>query len=161
MPKSITDNFNAGETKTLCIAGMGGELMSNILGKHMDISCKFDEIILQPMTQIEHLKAFLYDNGFALLDEVLAVEGEKIYDIFKVKYTAAKKIYTQIELLVSDVLIEKKDSLLYKYTQKLIKRYENILNGLKSSDVVDEKECDLYSSLLCEVKRINEIAKDY
>lgn len=155
------NNFRLSETKTLCIAGMGGELMSNILLKDIDIARGFDEIILQPMTQIEHLKAFLYDSGFSLLDEVLVAEGDKLYDIFKVKYTGEQKSYTQIELLVSDVLIDKKDFLLYKYTEKIIKRYKNILNGLKNSDIVDEKQYELYNDLLCEVKKINEIAKTY
>ena len=155
------DKFDVNETGTLCIAGMGGELMASILSKNFELACSFNEIILQPMTQIEYLKSYLYNNGFGLLDDVLVREGEKIYNVFKVKYVAANKSFSEVELIVSDFLIRKRDPLLYEYTSKLIKRYKNILKGLNKSESSSLEEIGYYKLILSEVIKINEIAKNY
>lgn len=155
------DNFNINEAKTLCIAGMGGELIASILSKHFDVTCSFDEIILQPMTQIEYLKAYLFNNGFIINDELLVREGKKYYDIFKVKYIGTVTVFSEKELIVSDTLIKKRDPLLYEYTTKLINRYNKIIEGLYKSETPSDEEINYYKNILSEVIKINEIAKNY
>ena len=69
------------EVDVIVIAGMGGILIKEILMHNIDKTFKAKRIILQPMKDAEKLRKYLYLNGFDILDEGIAVEGEKIYNV--------------------------------------------------------------------------------
>lgn len=72
------------------IAGMGGELIARIVG-----GCTFvtsdTHFILQPMTRAEHLRRFLYGNGFEISGEKGAYSAGKAYTVMLVTYTGEKR----------------------------------------------------------------------
>ena len=154
-------NIDMGIAKTLCIAGMGGELIVKILNDSFDKTKLFEEIILQPMTHIEELKAYLFDAGYNITEEKLVIDSGKIYDVFKVVLTDKKEQYNEVDLMVSPVLIKNKDKLLSKFVEKIIKRLKAKITGINSSGNVNEEELAKYSNLLFEVERIYETSKNY
>ena len=72
------------------IAGMGGELISEIIS-----GCTFinenTRFILQPMTKAEILRRFLYGNGFEILEEKGAAVSGKAYTVILAAYTGEKR----------------------------------------------------------------------
>lgn len=69
------------------ICGMGGELIIRIIRDGGEKAKK--RLILQPMTGIEKLRAFLWQNGFAITDELFPVEGGKAYCVIGAEFSDA------------------------------------------------------------------------
>lgn len=70
---------------TVIIAGMGGDLIIKILRESFSKFRGMKQMILQPMQQIEHLRTFLMDHDFFIDREEIVREGQKYYQIFRVK----------------------------------------------------------------------------
>ncbi len=72
------------------ICGMGGELIAQIIS-----GCRFlnadTRFILQPMTRAEFLRRWLYNNGFELIEERIAYDGGRGYDIMLAAYTGVPR----------------------------------------------------------------------
>ncbi len=68
----------------IVIAGMGAELISNILscGKNLHGI----NLILQPMTHAPYLRKWLAENGFLIKSEKAAAVGKHIYTIINAEY---------------------------------------------------------------------------
>lgn len=77
------DNIDSMEYDTIIIAGMGGELISEILSR-ADIRDK--HIILNPMTHPELARKFLYDNGFDIDNDLIVKDGRHYYNVLDASY---------------------------------------------------------------------------
>ena len=73
--------LSAGEVDTICIAGMGGALITKILDESPEVVQSARQLILQPMNASEKVRAWLNENGWALDDEDLAQVAGIIYEI--------------------------------------------------------------------------------
>ena len=69
----------------MSIAGMGGETIAAILSAAEWVKEKRLPLILQPMTAQPELRRWLTRNGYAILEEKLAQEGELIYVILSAR----------------------------------------------------------------------------
>lgn len=72
------------EVDTVVIAGMGGETIAAIL-KAAPWVRRGRLLLLQPMTGAPKLRRWLQENGFSILEEQIAREGEKLYSIWTVR----------------------------------------------------------------------------
>ena len=68
-----------GEVDNVAIAGMGGVLITEILGKDMGKTKTFKKLILQPRTAQGRLRFWLIKKGFDIVEEQLVREGRFIY----------------------------------------------------------------------------------
>ena len=75
------------EVDDIVIAGMGGELIAAILGQTPWVQEETLRFILQPMSHPEKLRAFLYENGFALLREETVLDGGRLYTVMLAAFT--------------------------------------------------------------------------
>ena len=67
------------------ICGMGGETIAGIL-ENGEIPTEHSPLfILQPMSGIEELRAYLYLNNFHVLQDRIVREGRKYYQVFSVR----------------------------------------------------------------------------
>ena len=100
----ISDGFKGLMDKsfdTAAICGMGGALISDIIKKGgSKAHCK---LILQPMTAYEQLRAFLWDSGFFIYDEIFAVESKKPYVVICCRYIGEKVEYGYSDLFLGKV----------------------------------------------------------
>ena len=96
-----------GQTDVI-IAGMGGALICEILDKADFIKDKNIRLILQPMRNVPDLRKYLFDNGFAIVNEALAAEDERIYEIICAEFCGQKREYTPLSLLLGPKNIENK-----------------------------------------------------
>lgn len=70
-----------GEVDAVVIAGMGGKLMTQILGEDLTKSRSFRKIIMQPRNGQGKLRYWLVKNGFSIIKETLVREGKYICEI--------------------------------------------------------------------------------
>lgn len=115
------------KTDCFVIAGMGGELIANIIkGRHTD---KY--MVLQPMTAINELVQFLSENGYEIIKRTLCADGDKIYNALLVKYDGKKRkadLYGGFE----------KNALFYEYMKREQKRVVTAMRGINSSEKSDK-----------------------
>ena len=128
---------------TASIAGMGGILIALKLEK----APRGKLYILQPMRDAHFLRAYLSSNGFELVDEKLAEEGNKIYTVIAVR--DGKGVLSEKELYLGKLL--KKDPLFEKFRTRLSNKYKKKYEGLKlsSTDKTAEiEECERIINIL-------------
>lgn len=121
------------------IAGMGGELIAEIIADAPFLKEGDRELVLQPMTAVYELRKYLVENGFTIIDEEIAKEEEKLYVVIVAKAGKTLK-YNEIDLLFGEKLKERNKELERLYLEKLIKEYEKIINGLEKGKLTEKAE---------------------
>ncbi|MFI3330146.1 MAG: tRNA (adenine(22)-N(1))-methyltransferase TrmK, partial [bacterium] len=66
-----------GTLDCLVISGIGGYLMTKILSQSLDKIKKANKIVLQPNSDFEVLRKFLFDNGFDIVLENMILDNDK------------------------------------------------------------------------------------
>lgn len=79
------DSLDENDFDTIIIAGMGGELIADILSRHSYVKEK--HLILQPMTHPECVRKFLFDNGFEIENDLVVPDGKHHYNVLDAYYT--------------------------------------------------------------------------
>ena len=74
-----------GEADAIVIAGMGGETIAAILQAAPWVRERDVPLILQPMSSMPDLRAWLRENGFRIETERLAREGDALYTALLVR----------------------------------------------------------------------------
>lgn len=73
------------EADAIVIAGMGGETIAAILAAAPWTRERAVSLILQPMSSMSDLRAWLGQNGYDILEERLAREGDSLYTALSVR----------------------------------------------------------------------------
>lgn len=84
------------EVEEIIIAGMGGEMIRQILQADEAKAKSAAQLILQPMNAQYELRQWLCANQFKIIKEDIATEGHKVYNIFLV--TAGKMPIPRAEI---------------------------------------------------------------
>lgn len=82
----------------IIIAGMGGELIRDILNASEYVKNKDVRLILQPMTMSDVLREYLYVSGYDILDEKVCVAAGKCYQIICAHFDGVSKQVDTTEL---------------------------------------------------------------
>lgn len=75
------------EVDDIVIAGMGGETIAAILEAAPWVCDARYRLVLQPMSKPERLRQFLYSAGFAIEEETVVAEGERLYNVMVCHFT--------------------------------------------------------------------------
>ena len=121
---SITKEDNITD---IVIAGMGGEIISEIIINSPLTKDESLNIILQPMTKSEELIKNLYKMGFEIVKQNCAVSNNKCYTIMKVHYRG-KSVDVQEEFCYLGKL-DLKDEKSIRFVNQHIKHLENKSKG--------------------------------
>lgn len=123
---------------TVVIAGMGGELISEIVDRAPFVRSDKITLILQPMTCAAELRKYLLSAGFEIERERLAYEDRHIYQILVCRHTNSEQEYTTSELETGrDHEDRELVPALYK---KYIAKYEKIIKGKEKAGLDAETE---------------------
>ena len=145
--------LKVGEVNGVIIAGMGGNLIRDIILEDIEKVKLYDFLILQPAQNPE----FLYNNNFEILNEDLILDDGKFYELFKVKYNEnAKKINIKDEISyeISSILLESNNSLVNDYIKSKIKKYENIITYIKDDTSLAKKKKDILNEKINKLKEM-------
>ncbi|SCG83595.1 hypothetical protein DW1_2028 [Proteiniborus sp. DW1] len=126
------------EVDTIIIAGMGGHLIAEILDNSKEITETAKRFILQPMVASAELRRYLYNNDYTIIDEKLAKEGSKLYEVMEVIH-GKEKIDKDIYYEIGIKLFENKDKHLREFIESKIKKIEKVLINLSDTETAEGK----------------------
>lgn len=180
-------NYEIGEADALICAGMGGGLMQRILGAEQEKAASFQELILQPQSEIEQFRRFLRENGYGICDEEILLEEGKYYQVIRAvpqrmedgtgggKDAAdSKGAFMEPELRdgrtedelcklkdrYGPVLTEKKTPVFLSFLDREAAQYKEILENLRAQGLSEEKRRTRYEqveALLRDNMRVRQI----
>lgn len=121
-----------GEVEAVVIAGMGGNLIRDILEYDKNKLFSYKYMILLPAQNPEVLRKYLYSNGYKIIDEDLCEDDNIYYELFKVQKCEDDKIeLDEIFYEFSPILLKKKHPLMKTYLESKEEKYKKILQFIK------------------------------
>ncbi len=127
------DELRPGEADAIVIAGMGGEMIRDILERDrtarnvLGSSCAKNNsgegtaapvLVLQPQTHFEYVRMWLSENGWEIADEDMCREDDKFYPCIKaVKGSNAGTMLTSDEIYFGPRLLERKHPVLKEFLE--------------------------------------------
>jgi ribosomal protein L11 methyltransferase (prmA) len=123
------EKLKTDEADTFIIAGMGGELIIDILDRGQGFFDKKNTFILSPHTKIEEVRNYLLRKGLKILKEDMCIDEGKFYTVMEAVYIGKTFSYTKGELLFGKYLIDNKNTVLFEYLKKEKQKYLNIIAG--------------------------------
>lgn len=154
-----------GEVEAVLIAGMGGGLVMHILKDGEKVCQSAKELILQPQSEIEHVREFLREKGYTILAEDMVYEDGKFYPMMKVQYQGenenAQKASEVLKLsdLYGGLLLQNRHPVLKTFLEKERLIYTGIKENLEK-----QPESEKIRTRLAEVEDIlhyNELALQF
>lgn len=142
-----------GAATDVVIAGMGGELICEILSLHHLLRTSV-RLILQPNTRAPILRRFLADNGFNIVSERAAEEGKFVYTVM-----IAERVHDGLRRVVTDFeaetgKLDPNDPAAKKYLKNNANRLRQAAEGMaRSTDPDDKKEAERQIGLADEIEK--------
>lgn len=118
---------------TIVMAGMGGELIVDILTENLDVAKRMKKIILCPNKKNYELRKFLSENGFLIEKELITQEANFFYEAFLVKPVNDIVKLTDIECEFGPYLLKYKNDV---FKAKWCFRLNQYMNIIHNSDCV-------------------------
>lgn len=130
------DRLDSGEVDTAVIAGMGGDLICEIISRHPDV---VNELILSPHTHPEKVRQSLRDHQYAIIDENMISDGSKYYVVIKaIKGKSDDYEDEPMYDYFGKILIERKDEILLRFLCNEVKKFSNISQKKEYLDFVNK-----------------------
>ena len=124
------------EVEVAIIAGMGGNLIRDILEESIDKVSSLNYLILVPAQNPEVLREYLYNNDYEIICEDLCEEEGIYYELFKVRKKDGESMaLDSIYYEVSPKLLMQKHPLIKDYLNSKIDNYKRILSFITESTV--------------------------
>lgn len=118
---------------TIVMAGMGGELIVDILTENLDVAKRMKKIILCPNKKNYELRKYLSENGFLIEKELITQEANFFYEAFLVKPVNDIVKLTDIECEFGPYLLKYKNDV---FKAKWCFRLNQYMNIIHNSDCV-------------------------
>lgn len=135
-----------GDSNAAIIAGMGGELIINIIENSLDVARSLSYLIIQPQSVQNEVREWIEVNGFSIEDEALSEENGKFYEAIRISNgnwkSPSKNAYeTGIYLNKNPELYEKFINQKIKTNQFALKQLENSKSerGAIQKKVIEER----------------------
>lgn len=119
------------EVEAAIIAGMGGNLIRDIIEDSLEVFKHLNYAVLQPVQNPEVLREYIYKSGFTILDETIVKDDEKYYEVIKVKYDNNKQNIEPIFYEISKTLFIKKDPVFKEYIEFKLNKYTRVYENIK------------------------------
>ena len=131
------------EVDTICVAGMGGALIAEILNDSPQILKSVQKLILQPMNATEKILSWLKNNSWYIADIELAEVGGIIYEIISAVKNPA---------LIAAVTKKEISPLLPKFNAQKISKLQRVLDEMSKSPsaAISEK----FFNIQAEIERL-------
>lgn len=116
------------EVEEVVIAGMGGNLIRDIIQKDLNKVASCNYLVLIPAQNPEVLREYLYKNDFEVIKEDLCFDEGIYYELFKVRKSEGQA--TELDSIyyeISPMLLRSKHPLMKEYIDYKIDEYNRIL----------------------------------
>ncbi len=135
--------------KTILISGMGGNLITEILGGNNEILNSVDELVLQPQSEIFRVRHFLHEAGYNIVFEKMIFDEKKYYNIIKA-VRGYEQYDCEYEYTYGKYLIDNNDAVFMEYLSMLYNKNIKIVNNI----------ADKQSERVTEITKENEVIKE-
>lgn len=143
------EKYEKGECDLIVIAGMGGNLIAEILDKSPDVARSADKLVLSPNSCESDLRKYLYENGYDIISESAVSEGKHQYLVMTVKYTGNIRNVSETVCYIGEKLIDQTDDEdVRAYLNKLKRKITVRMNGLKKAEHFDSDQFELLQKIL-------------
>lgn len=148
--------ITADEVDDIIIAGMGGELIAKIIDAAPWVRDNKKHLILQPMTKSEHLREYLYKNGFEIIKENAVVADNKVYSVMCCVYSEKEIVFDNTAIYIGKLNEDNSDAA-REYILGKIKMLELKANGLSVSG--HDEEAQKIRSIISEIKQLPQVSE--
>ena len=167
------ENYRVGEAEVLVCAGMGGPLMQRILSEDPEKTESFQELILQPQSELREFRMFLREAGYIVLDEEIVFEDGKYYFPMRVRpchgikpeplqkenLTEEDRILREIFDRYGGALVRRREPVLMQYLDQQNRILEDILEKLRTLDPGDERRKQRFEEVAAEREILREAVR--
>ncbi|WP_353855211.1 tRNA (adenine(22)-N(1))-methyltransferase TrmK [Bacillus sp. Bos-x628] len=133
-----------GEVNAVTIAGMGGALIASILNEGKHKLSGNERLILQPNIHAHHIRLWLYQEGYELLDEVILEEDGKIYEIIIAEKGDQDKAYQGMSIeagmLVGPFLAKEQSDVFRRKWMQELQHLEKIVRQIQKAAPTQENK---------------------
>ena len=144
------------QVDTIVCAGMGGDLIAQIVSECVWLRDEKYRLILQPQSSGNDLRRNLSRLGFGIEEESLVEDGGFLYQVMVVRYGNAMEL-TPGQQYCSPQLLASGDPLLERYFERILHALTLTVEGIRRSSEAHEK-LRYYETALNEVQ---EMRKNY
>lgn len=124
------------EVQEVVIAGMGGNLIRDILEQDISKVNDINVLVLQPAQNPEVLREYLYKNNYEIIKEDLCYDDGIYYELFKVRRAEGHAIeLDDIYYEISPMLLRQKHPLMKDYLEFKVNDYSKILMFITEATV--------------------------
>lgn len=152
------DEILPDEATDIVLAGMGGDLICDILSRADWICDKSKRIIAQPQTHSEKVRAFFIENGFEILSENACEDEGRTYICICAEFTGKNKEYPfGYEYYGELPKCENEHASIYliKQRERFLKRADGLSNSGQNAE-----EAEFLYNLCDTLKSITEVNHD-
>lgn len=169
--------LTVGEADSLILAGMGGRLVIKILTDGKEKIDHMKELILQPQSEIEVVRAFLREIGYVISEENMVYEDGKYYPMMKATRVSEDEYFETNEVLTEtciedsicqaaydrygELLLREKHPVLYQFLIWEQKKDKAVLTALKQGAVKDTLRGQSRLEELSQAARVRAYALSY
>lgn len=118
------DKIDPDEVTDIVIAGMGGELIAQILEAAPWTGDGGYNLILQPMSKASVLRGWLIENGFSIESETAVTDSGRDYTVINSRYTGEKRKPERLEIYVGRLVPCRNES-----ARRLLIKQANLLKN--------------------------------
>lgn len=138
--------LNRGEVDTVVIAGMGGDLIKDIVTYDIGKTLSFENFIIQPMTNPDVVRETFYKLGYGLEKDLIVIEGSKYYFLMKFSSLTDKKL--EKDWFYTSSLLRDSIETYKEYLKFNLNKNNAIINEIKlnSSEKSDSRISELKSN---------------
>lgn len=134
----------------IIIAGMGGELIAQIIDKSDYTRIPGVRLILQPMSSLQELRGYLAEMGYATIHEKLCKVSGKYYTCIAAEYDGVRRAVPPVRLEIGNVADNEADPLVNGFLDATADKLKKKLSGRKEGGLPTARE----EELLREIREI-------
>ncbi|MBS7576527.1 MULTISPECIES: tRNA (adenine(22)-N(1))-methyltransferase TrmK [unclassified Enterococcus] len=140
------------EIDTVTIAGMGGQLISEILNADLEQLINVKRLILQPNVGECGLRRWLNQNGYHIVAESILQEHQKIYEVIVVE--KGQQALNEHALLFGPFLMQEKSTVFIKKWQQELENKERVLKKLKQAKQLNQEKVAQFSKEITWIRKL-------
>lgn len=126
------EKLSCGMAESVIIAGMGGDLMIDILKRGQNID-GVKELILSPHKRIDLVRKYLVEAGWHIVQEKMVTDAGKFYTVIQSVPGREREAYSDEEYFYGKLLLNEKNPILKEYLEKEHGKFSKVLNTMEDS----------------------------
>ncbi|WP_017755813.1 tRNA (adenine(22)-N(1))-methyltransferase [Calidifontibacillus oryziterrae] len=135
--------INPEDVNVITIAGMGGQLICEILEEGKDKLTKVNRLILQPNVAASNVRKWLIENDWELINEQILEEDGKIYEVLTAERGIPDNPYRDVQkkaaaILLGPFLMKTNNAAFKKKWSLELSNWKKILKQLEQATVTEE-----------------------